>query len=475
MMRRRGRRPSWLVLLALLLGVADARPASAQETVPDTIRACYVPATGTIYRIGVPGLPSSCLSQAHVAFAWNRVGPQGPAGPAGPAGPEGPPGPQGPPGPEGPPGPQGPPGPEGPQGPPGPPGATVHSELQGLTADDHPQYLLLGGVRNSNSGFAVTGTFNTLDPLPATGPGTRLVWYPARAAFRAGRVTGSQWDLGNLGVHSVAMGVNPVASGTSSAAFGDGTTASGLFSTAFGINTTASGESSAAFGNGTTASGLASVVFGIGTTARGTSSIAAGTGTEARAYASLVIGRYNVIQGNPDSWVATDPLFVAGNGTGSSSRSNALTLYKNGNLTIAGTLTQSSDARLKEEIEPLEGVLDRVLRLRPVMFRFREDVNRSRERQIGLLAQEVAAEFPELVKPEADGYLSLSYTQLAAVLVQAQREQEERHAAELAAQEERMAALQNRLAELERLLAPQVAAGGQASAPAREAVGSGGR
>src|SRR5690606_20000308 len=137
----------------------------------------------------------------------------------------------------------------------------------------------------------------------------------------------------------------------------------------------------------------------------------------------------------------------------------------------------------KEEIEPLEGVLDRVLRLQPVTFRFREDVNRSREKQIGLLAQEVAEEFPELVKAEADGYLSLSYTQLAAVLVQALREQEARHqaelaaqaeahAAELAAQAERFAALESRLAELERLLAEQqVGAAAEASAFVRHVAG----
>src|SRR5690606_30730813 len=118
---------------------------------------------------------------------------------------------------------------------------------------------------------------------------------------------------------------------------------------------------------------------------------------------------------------------VAGNGTSDANRSNALVLLKNGNLQIAGTLTESSDARLKEEIEPLEGVLDRVLRLQPVTYRFKEGVNRSREKQIGLLAQDVAEEFPELVKTEADGYLSLSYTQLTAVLLQALREQEARH------------------------------------------------
>ena len=162
-----------------------------------------------------------------------------------------------------------------------------------------------------------------------------------------------------------------------------------------------------------------------------------------------------MIAGNPNAWVATDPLFVAGNGTSDASRSNALTLFKNGNLTIAGTLTQSSDARLKEEIEPLEGVLDRVLRLQPVTYRFKEGVGWSREKQIGLLAQEVAELFPELVKAEADGYLSLSYTQLAAVLVQALREQQQRYEAEPAKQAVHIPALEQRLAELEAPLGPR--------------------
>jgi len=168
------------------------------------------------------------------------------------------------------------------------------------------------------------------------------------------------------------------------------------------------------------------------------------------------------------------------------SRSDALTLYKNGNLQIAGTLSQSSDARLKEEIEPLEGVLDRVLQLQPVTYRFKEGTNRSREKQIGLIAREVAELFPELVKPEADGCLSLSYTQLTALLLQALREQQERHEAELAAQVEahesalaaqaaHVAALQNRLAELERLLAQRLAATAETPIVVQQSPGTGAR
>jgi len=376
----------------------------------------------------------------------------------------------------------------------------VHGELDGLDADDHPQYLLLGGVRHSNSGFAVSGDYNASDPLPASGAGTRMVWYPARAALRAGKVDGGHWDPANLARFSVAFGENTTASANASVALGMSTTASGTaamavgwqsqasgigavamgrslasgnYSTAMGDQTEATNYAPTAMGASAKATGPYSTAMGTSTTASGSNSVAMGHATTAESYASVVIGRYNgLVGGNANSWAANDPLLVAGNGSDLSNRSNALVLYKNGNLQIAGTLSQSSDARLKEEIEPLEGVLDRALQLQPVTYRFREGVNRSRDRQIGLLAQEVAELFPELVKTEADGYLTLSYTQLTAVLIQALREQQERHEKELAAQAERASALESRIAELERLLARYAAASAsEASTPERQAAG----
>lgn len=129
-------RKRWLpsVVAPALLALGAPAGLGAQTVAADTLHACYVPATGTIYRIRAAGLPPSCLSEAHVEFSWNAAGapgprgepgPQGPpgeAGPPGPQGPEGPAGPMGPPGPPGPPGEAGPAGPQGPEGPPGPAG-----------------------------------------------------------------------------------------------------------------------------------------------------------------------------------------------------------------------------------------------------------------------------------------------------------------------------------------------------------------
>ncbi|MFL0354735.1 tail fiber domain-containing protein [Xanthomarina sp. GH4-25] len=68
--------------------------------------------------------------------------------------------------------------------------------------------------------------------------------------------------------------------------------------------------------------------------ATGNYSTAMGYNTTATAYASTVIGRYNTGSGNATSWIATDPLFIIGNGTSNSNKSNAFTVLKNGHIGI---------------------------------------------------------------------------------------------------------------------------------------------
>jgi hypothetical protein len=98
--------------------------------------------------------------------------------------------------------------------------------------------------------------------IPASGSGTRMMWYPGKVAFRAGEVDGSQWDGSNIGSWSVAFGFSTTASGGTSTAMGDGTTASAFSSTAMGSGTTASGDRSTAMGDNTTASGDQSTAMG---------------------------------------------------------------------------------------------------------------------------------------------------------------------------------------------------------------------
>jgi hypothetical protein len=182
---------------------------------------------------------------------------------------------------------------------------------------------------NFTSTFLTTGTFNVSPALSGTANsnpgGTRMLWYPRKAAFRAGSASAAQWTDSFIGNYSVALGQNTTASGANSTAFGNGTSASQPNSTAFGVNSVASGAQSTAFGNGTMAPGDSSTSIGIG--------------TKSGSYASTAMGRWNTGLGSPISWIASDPLFEIGNGVSSTAPSNALTVFKNGNMQLQGNLT----------------------------------------------------------------------------------------------------------------------------------------
>ena len=100
------------------------------------------------------------------------------------------------------------------------------------------------------TGTVMTGTFSSGAILPALGAGSRLIWYPRKAAFRAGYADGTQWDDGNIGGYSVALGKNTIASGISSiAGGGDTNSAAGQYSVVSGgQQNTASGDLSAITG-----------------------------------------------------------------------------------------------------------------------------------------------------------------------------------------------------------------------------------
>lgn len=165
---------------------------------------------------------------------------------------------------------------------------------------------------------------------PVSGSGSRLMWYPDKAAFRVGAVGGTQWNETNIGNISFAAGYNTKASGNYSSALGAQTTASGYHSTAMGEFTVASGNTAVALGSQTEASGHSSFSTGFLTNSVGDFSSAMGINTDANAYVSFVVGRYN----DPNyisatSWNQADPLFIIGNGTSNGIRSNALTVLKN--------------------------------------------------------------------------------------------------------------------------------------------------
>ena len=336
-------------------------------------------------------------------------------------------------------------------------------------------------VTSNASGDYTTDDFLFGSPQLANDGNTdhdsRLFFDKSKSAFRAGIVAGAQWDDANVGLHSTAIGFDTTASGIVSTAMGWETTASGVNSIAMGYLTTASGENSIAMGTETTASGWSSIAMGYysiasgwnsiaiggeasgseslsirgmasglrsiamagtasgsesiamayaGGTASGNNSTVMGVGTTAHSFGETSIGLYNTVYTPISATVfnAADRLFTIGNGEEAVSRSNALTVFKNGNATLAGTLTQSSDKRLKTNITMLSSALSNVLQLNGYSYHWMDTKQRGDEKQIGVIAQEIKALYPELVREDTDGYLSVNYSGLVPVLIEATKEQQ---------------------------------------------------
>jgi hypothetical protein len=84
-------RIAWAILM---IGVSTAAFGQG-TTAPQTIQACFVESSGTVYIVGQPLTPKTCTKQNHHLLTWSSAGQAGPQGPAGPAGPQGPAGPSG--------------------------------------------------------------------------------------------------------------------------------------------------------------------------------------------------------------------------------------------------------------------------------------------------------------------------------------------------------------------------------------------
>ena len=142
---------------------------------------------------------------------------------------------------------------------------------------------------STTRGFLVTGTAIT-GTFPDLGVGPRMMFYPGKAAFRAGYVSSTQWNDANTGYYSVAMGANTIASAFYSVAMGGNTTANGQYSVAMGGSTSTNADYAVALGLSSQAGGLYAFADGNTCIANGQSSVAFGSGATATGDYSVAIG-----------------------------------------------------------------------------------------------------------------------------------------------------------------------------------------
>ena len=108
---------------------------------------------------------------------------------------------------------------------------------------------------------------------------------------------------------------------------------------------------------------------------------------------------------------------------GTSSISNILTVRQNATADpIADAWTVYSSRRWKTNIQPLQGSLDKVMRLNGVSF----DWTEGGKHDIGLIAEDVGQVVPEVVAYEDNGVdaKSVDYARLVALLIEGMKEQQ---------------------------------------------------
>ena len=247
------------------------------------------------------------------------------------------------------------------------------------------------GVTPTQDGRVITWTAEQCNVLAQKGVKYIYASYNAKGRFPYFTI-GSD-GAGEIGAYSYREGENCIASGGTSHAEGESTVASGINSHAQNYRTMASGEHSHAGGRYTIAQG----------------------------FAQTAIGSYNIAQGAPTRWEYTDNVFIIGNGI-SNARSNAMAVTFAGNTTIAGSLTQSSDKRLKTHISYLEEDADEFIRnLKPAYY------EKDGQNHLGFYAQDVEEiDKWNCMTGEMNGFMTLGYTELIAPLVRYCQHLEER-------------------------------------------------
>jgi hypothetical protein len=415
-------------------------------------------------------------------------GPQGPTGPQGPAGygalgpvgPQGPAGPQGPTGRTGATGPQGLQGPVGPQGPAGPDYGTGTPGYLTYWTGAHAlgnSLLFQSGV---NVGVGTTTPGSSLDvagDITMTGS-LRMPTYsdnPNSGKLLQIQVGSFEYNLGvginaltsntigfggNVAAGPFALQVNTTGSANTasghSALQGNETGSNNTATGNFALQSNQGGSYNTAIGAsamlGSTGSGgsnnTALGAFALWPTTSGNNNIAVGyqAGTQFNDGNSnnIHIGHQGEPPDNGTIRVGTPgtqtSFFAAGIRGVTTGNNDAVPVMIDSNGQLG---TVSSSRRFKEDIHDMGDASSGLMRLRPVTFRYQKPfADGSKPMQYGLIAEEVAEVYPDLVAHSADGQIeTVKYQVLDSMLLN-----------ELRKEHQKIQLLESRLAALEKLL-----------------------
>lgn len=108
-------------------------------------------------------------------------------------------------------------------------------------------------------------------------------------------------------------------------------------------------------------------------------------------------------------------------------------LHVDGNICYTGTSAACSDARYKKDITQIKDALKSIMNINGVKFKWKinefEDKNFNTETQLGVIAQDIEPYLPELVITNKEGFKSVDYPKLTAVLIEAIKQQQNQYTA----------------------------------------------
>ncbi|MEZ4796560.1 MAG: tail fiber domain-containing protein [Flavobacteriaceae bacterium] len=164
--------------------------------------------------------------------------------------------------------------------------------------------------------------------------------------------------------YATSIGFETEANQNYALAMGESTISSGISSVALGAETTALGNGSFSAGDSNTAAGNSSVALGFQTNVTHDYSFAMGNNVNVSSFSASALG-YNLINDdtysmvigqNNDNTTTSSSLFIIGNGTSPTNRSNALTVLQNGKILAPSLdISEITDAKSLVTKEYLEG------------------------------------------------------------------------------------------------------------------------
>jgi hypothetical protein len=124
--------------------------------------------------------------------------------------------------------------------------------------------------------------------------------------------------------------------------------------------------------------------------------------------------------GDSSQWVETSPQVLVENPIGTYTLNGNLVVT--GDTIVQGTLFETSDVRLKTDIETIKSPLNTIKKIRGVDFIWKKTGDKS----MGVIAQEIENVLPQLISHQSDDMKSVNYSAIIGLLIESIKELEKK-------------------------------------------------